>query len=162
MEAHAKRPRLRKVDVRVPVLVRADIDWTTLRLDDVDDSVRRHIDGRSTVNALASALDLSERRVQGSLAKLARKGIVTFVERRRTTTTPCPPRLQSGMHPATQTRPSVHPSSPPPSEARTREVQAMVESALIDEIIADDAIVDCVEPEGRATLTGIGPMARAN
>ena len=42
-----------------------------------------------------------------------------------------------------------------------REVEAMVESALIEEILAEDIIVDCVDPEARTTLTGLGPLARA-
>jgi DNA-binding transcriptional MocR family regulator len=143
MNARAKRPRLKKIDVRVPVVSSSDIDAQWSALDAVDRTLLRNIDGQSTVNALASTLGVSEAQILSALEKLERRGLVVLAARRPTTKSSPPRRLQSGMRPASRTLPSIEPST---NDVRTREVEVAYEERP--------------EADGRATLLGLGPRGR--
>jgi hypothetical protein len=156
MEARTKRaPKLRKIDIRVPVPQERGAGRDAPLFDAVDRALLRAIDGRATVHSIAVAAGRSDEEVARSLAKLERLQIISFATGSRRPVKEPPKRLESGMRPALATLPTdvtakleeaasndedVHerPTLPPPSR-----------SAYGD------------DPEARQTLTGIGPRAAA-
>jgi hypothetical protein len=117
MRASAKRPRLRKIDVRLPVLARRGFDWKSPKLDATDRAILQRIDGLSTASSVASALGIAAERMASALAKLEELGLVAYIERRPSAPPSSPPvRLQSGMRPAARTLLAI---SPPTPEADT-------------------------------------------
>jgi hypothetical protein len=108
MRASAKRPRLRKIDVRLPVLARRGFDWKSPRLDATDRAILRRVDGLSTASAVATALGITAERMASVLAKLEGLGLVTYLEPRPSAPPSSPAvRLQSGMRPAARTLPAI-------------------------------------------------------
>jgi hypothetical protein len=109
MHERAKRPQVRKIDVRVPTLSERGAPWESPLLDDVDRAIGRRIDGECTVHALTSALGLADDVVASSLAKLERLRLVALAEPRRSSLNPSPPpvRLQAGPRPAMATLPAT-------------------------------------------------------
>jgi hypothetical protein len=108
MRASAKRPRLRKIDVRLPVLARRGFDWKSPRLDATDRAILRSLDGMSTATSVASALGIDPERMASALAKLEALGLVAYIEPRPSAPSSSPPvRLKSGMRPAARTLPAI-------------------------------------------------------
>ena len=143
MRASAKRPRLRRIDVRVPVLARRGFDWKSPRLDATDRAILRRVDGEATASSIASALGIAAERMTRGLAKLEGLGLVAYLEPRPSAPPSSPPvRLQSGMRPAARTLPAI---SPPMTEAEA----------------ADDE-PRAAPPEGREPAMGpaVDPRAR--
>lgn len=167
MQARAKRaPKLRKIDIRVPVLLKRGAGCDTPLFDAVDRAVLRAIDGESNVRAIAVATGRPDDVVARSLERLERLRVVTFLAADARPAAEPPKRLASGVRPALKTFPNglsgvmgeagndlgVHdrPTAPPPPDDQ----EVTVAEAAVDDLLADDP-----DPEARLTLPGIGPRA---
>ena len=165
MQARAKRaPKLRKIDIRVPVLQKRGAGCDTPLFDAVDRAVLRAVDGQSTVRAIAVATGRPDDVVARSIERLERLRVITFLTSDPRPAAEPPKRLVSGVRPALKTFPTgldevadgagVHDRptlAPPPDD---QEMEVTIAEAEVDDLLEDDA-----EPEARLTLPGIGPRA---
>ena len=158
MEARTKStPKLRKIDVRVPVLAEPSDACDPRLLNAVDRTLLRAIDGRSTVHAIAADQGLSDEDLAPLLAKLERLGVIEFAGVDPRPTASPPHRLKSGMRPALDTIPSV-----PPDLSDT----VRLSPAIADELVQVDIELgwedEPADPDARLTLPGIGPRTASS
>jgi hypothetical protein len=173
MQSRAKSaPKLRKIDLRIPVLHDRGAGWDTPLFDSADRALLQAIDGQSTVRDLAAATGRTEEETARSLAKLERLALITFAEAAKRPAVR-PKRLQSGTRPAMKTCPGdlteelrkvandatadgVHEKptvAPPPGDS----VVEVVETHEVDDLLASlDVEEEDLDPGARFTLPGIG------
>jgi hypothetical protein len=144
--ARARRlPKLRKIDVRVPVATEPVAGRPTPLLDLVERTVLVLVDGRSTVNSLAQAAEVSEEQMAQALERLEMLGLVEMAEPKKRTKSSPGTRLDSGMRPALKTMPALEEMA----------------ATLDQEARTSDLDLDLEEEGVRFTLPGIGPDGEA-
>jgi hypothetical protein len=177
MQARAKSaPKIRKIDIRVPVLQDCGVGGDTPLFDSVDRSLLQAIDGQATVHDLAVATGRTDEETAQSLAKLESLRRIRFVEAAKRATSGPPKRLESGVRPAMKTMPGdltehleldehEKPTvAPPPSDGEMEVVATQESDELVMEVVATQEVDDLLaaledadeEPEPRFTLPGIG------
>jgi hypothetical protein len=117
MIAPTGRPQIRKIDARIA----APRSGAASPLDPTDNAILAHVDGRSTVRAIAAAMSLPEETVAAAVERLARLGAIDFLPPaggvRAPLLSPLPPPSLPLPHfaPATEAPPSsVVPRRPSP------------------------------------------------
>jgi hypothetical protein len=171
MEERTKRtPKLRKIDIRVPVLQARDAWNDVPLLNTVDRAVMGALDGVATVHAITLVSGQSEEDVVRSFEKLERFGVILFAPPSRRSVSAPPQRLRSGMRPALKTLPAdVVDEILSAARAKGYETFEKATPTLVTEGIdadestgsheVDELLLDDRDPEVRGTLTGIGPRA---
>jgi hypothetical protein len=140
--ARARRlPKLRKIDVRVPVLVKPR--EASRNCGPLDYAVLRLVDGHATVHAIATTAGVSDEEIARALDRLEEAGLLLFVEpKKRRASSPPPTRLDSGIRPALKTVPSF--------------TEAEIRGSAGDDV-SDEGAKQREEERLRLTMPGIGP-----
>jgi hypothetical protein len=164
MQERATRiPRLRKIDVRVPILRNYERGRDAPVLDELDRLLLRRVDGRASVHDLAISIGRSEEEVASALARLEELRCVAIMQPASGLPSSPPTRLQSGLRPATRPGPFVPSASAdgaagrviatPPREPPPLAPVTVTPLATFDEAVAkeDDGTVDVIFDDDLAT-----------